>query len=89
MLQTRRAQNTGTEEFMDNFHFLRESFHFFSEGMRRFLFVYAHVGQCVFTSAAASELSASFCSECYWVLGLTCLEWHELVPDEVCPWGKA
>ena len=25
----------------------------------------------------------------YWVLGLTCLEWHELVPDEVCPWGKA
>ena len=24
----------------------------------------------------------------YWVLGLTCLEWHELVPDEVCPWGK-
>ena len=25
----------------------------------------------------------------YWVLGLTYLEWHELVPDEVCPWGKA
>ena len=23
------------------------------------------------------------------MLGLTYLEWHELVPDEVCPWGKA
>ena len=24
----------------------------------------------------------------YWVLGLSCLEWQELVPDKVCAWGK-